>query len=385
MNVVKERLKAEAASLAQAAQSSLEKVKSSEQLANLKERAVAAARVAEEKATAAGLSNHLDTARSSFSNLLRAGDEARGESSDDTSHAEDERLVHGESPDGGNVTDKMRAGLSAFGSKLGEIGLAGKARLESTVESAKQASANVAHAGQLAREASAKSLDDARQAGANVAHKGADGFRTAAAASSSGMDRLKSVTADAKGRCGEAISAAAAVSGVGVPGVKKEKQCFELTYRQRLIGCAACLLAGTLLSIFSLGSIAALIVGNPGPFAFKYTLGNLLSLGAASFLVGPRTQARGMLAPQRRLASLMYVATLVGTLVSVFVLKKALLSLLFILLQFFALTWYMLSYIPYGHTAAKRIMRRLLRRGGFLGADAAGAHASSTISPAEGE
>ena len=68
-----------------------------------------------------------------------------------------------------------------------------------------------------------------------------------------------------------------------------------------------------------------------------------------------------------------------------FVLKMALLSLLFIVLQFFALTWYMLSYIPYGHTAAKRIMRRLLRRGGLLGADAAGAHASSTISPAEGE
>ena len=362
MNVVKERLKAEAASLAQAAQSSLEKVKSSEQLANLKERAVAAARVAEEKATAAGLSNHLGTARTSFSNLLRAGDEARGESSDDASHAEDERLVHGESgaADGSNMTDKVRAGLSAFGSKLGEMGLAGKARLESTVESAKQASVNVAHAGQLAREASAKSLDSARQAGANVAHKGADGLRTAAAASTSGMDRLKSATADAKGRCGEAISAAAAVSGVGVPGVKKEKQCFELTYRQRLVGCAACLLAGTLLSIFSLGSIAALIVGNPGPFAFKYTLGNLLSLGAASFLVGPRTQARGMLAPQRRLASLLYIATLVGTLVSVFVLKKALLSLLFILLQFFALTWYMLSYIPYGQQCLKRLLARFM-------------------------
>ena len=84
MNAVKERLKAEAAKAALAAQSSFDSVAQSDNLAKLKEKAAAAA----EKAAAAGLSGHLEQARSSFSNLsllMRAGDEAsqQGESSDD--------------------------------------------------------------------------------------------------------------------------------------------------------------------------------------------------------------------------------------------------------------------------------------------------------------
>ena len=42
----------------------------------------------------------------------------------------------------------------------------------------------------------------------------------------------------------------------------------------------------------------------------RYTLGNLLSLGATSFLVGPAQQCRDMMAPQRKMASLAYVVTL---------------------------------------------------------------------------
>ena len=190
---------------------------------------------------------------------------------------------------------------------------------------------------------------------------------------------MQTVTADAKGRAGDAISAAAAVSGVNMPAQKEDKYC-NLTYRQRLVGCASCLVLGTLLSIFSLGSIAQLLLGNPAPFAFKYSIGNLLSLGAASFLVGPRAQFRGMFAPSRRVASIVYLCTLAGTLVCVFVFKRALLSLLFVLLQAIALTWYMLSYIPYGQAAAKRIVRGLLRRGGLLKAE--GSHRASGVSPA---
>lgn len=57
------------------------------------------------------------------------------------------------------------------------------------------------------------------------------------------------------------------------------------------------------------------------PFAFKYTLGNLLALGSSSFLVGPAKQCRDMCAPERRSASLLYIASLIGTLISVFVIK----------------------------------------------------------------
>ena len=40
------------------------------------------------------------------------------------------------------------------------------------------------------------------------------------------------------------------------------------------------------------GHVHQLLLGNPMPFALKYTLGNLLSLGASSFLVGPARQVR---------------------------------------------------------------------------------------------
>ena len=111
------------------------------------------------------------------------------------------------------------------------------------------------------------------------------------------------------------------------------------------------MLAGLLLSLSSLLSFTQLMLGNPLPFAFKYTAGNLLSLGATGFLVGPARQARGMLAPSRRVASLVYGASLVSTLLSTLLLRRASLSLLFILLQMLALTWYTLSYVPYGQVS----------------------------------
>lgn len=391
MQAVKERLRSEAAKAAQVAQQAAEKVASSENVAKLKEKAAAAAKAAEEKASAAGLTNHLqlarEQARSSFSNLSSLLQrESENEASSDDNHNEEVGLVQREAST--DVSGRVRAvsglGASALqdwaasaGCKLGQLGAAGKARLDASVESAKSA-------GALAREASAAKLEAARQASANVASKGADGMRTAAAAGSSGMSKLASATAEAKGRAGEALSAAAMVSGVSVPGQKKEAQCCDLTYRQRLTGCIACMLIGTLLSLMSLGSLAQLVLGNPLPFAFKYTVGNLLSLGAASFLVGPRAQLRGMLAPQRRAASLIYVATLVGTLLTVLVIRRALLALVFIVLQFLALTWYMLSYIPYGQAAAKRIARRLLRRGGLLAGEETERqqHRASAVSPA---
>ena len=97
--------------------------------------------------------------------------------------------------------------------------------------------------------------------------------------------------------------------------------CPKLTRAQSLLGFAICFLFGGLLSLSALGSLPSLLLGNPAPFAFKYTFGNLLSLGSSSFLVGPSKQCRDMLQPERRTASLLYLCSLFGTLVSVFFLK----------------------------------------------------------------
>ena len=66
-----------------------------------------------------------------------------------------------------------------------------------------------------------------------------------------------------------------------------------------------------------------------------------------------------MFAPERRTASLVYLISLVLTLVSVFVLKWQLISFGLVIIQFAALTWYMLSYVPYGHQCLKRTIVRM--------------------------
>ena len=74
-----------------------------------------------------------------------------------------------------------------------------------------------------------------------------------------------------------------------------------------------------------------------------------------------------MFAPSRRAASLVYLASMAGTLFCVFVLRLGAVALLCILIQSGALAWYTLSYVPYGQAMAKRLLRRLLKRAGFSG------------------
>ena len=69
------------------------------------------------------------------------------------------------------------------------------------------------------------------------------------------------------------------------------------------------------------------------------------------------THARGS---RHTAAGEFFTATLFGTLVSTFVIKVQILSLLCVVAQFSALTWYMLSYIPYGQQCLKRLISRFL-------------------------
>ena len=132
--------------------------------------------------------------------------------------------------------------------------------------------------------------------------------------------------------------------------------CPELSYTQRLIGFTFCFLLGCLLSITSLGSFTGVILGNPVPFAFKYSLGNLLSLCSYCFLVGPSRQCAGMFAIERRFSTLLYLGSLAATLYTVFWLRSYLLTLACILVQAVAMVYYALSYLPYGQTMMRRAL-----------------------------
>ena len=122
------------------------------------------------------------------------------------------------------------------------------------------------------------------------------------------------------------------------------------------MGFCVCIGCGLLLSLTSLLSFGALLAGNPTPFAFKYTLGSLLSMSASSFLVGPAKQCEGMCAPVRRFASLLYVASLCATLFCIFRLHDRLLTSISMCLQLAAMVWYCLTYVPFGGVLLRRCL-----------------------------
>ena len=136
--------------------------------------------------------------------------------------------------------------------------------------------------------------------------------------------------------------------------------CPQLTFRQRLFGFALCFCVGVTLSVTSLFSFSQLLLGHPTPFAIKYSVGNALSLVSMCFLVGPRRQLRNMTSSTRWIAALIYVVAMALTFVSCFVFKAkggALIVLICIIVQFCAMAWYALSYIPFGRKLFKSCLR----------------------------
>lgn len=116
-----------------------------------------------------------------------------------------------------------------------------------------------------------------------------------------------------------------------------------LNRTQRLLGFGVCFSVGMLLSLAS-----QLFILRPVKLATTLTLGNMLSIGSMMFLMGPAKQCENMMDGKRRGATVAYLCSLVLTLLAAFLVKSRLLCLLCIAVQYSALLWYSLSYVPYG-------------------------------------
>ena len=73
--------------------------------------------------------------------------------------------------------------------------------------------------------------------------------------------------------------------------------------------------------------------------------------------MGPQRQVKNMLDPKRALVSVIFVASMAMTLVSAIVLNSKLLVIISTAVQFCALTWYVLSYIPYGRQMCMKCIK----------------------------
>ena len=134
--------------------------------------------------------------------------------------------------------------------------------------------------------------------------------------------------------------------------------CPKLTRGQQLLGWAVCFFFGALLSLSALGSLPSLLIGNPAPFAFKYTIGNTLSLCSYCFLVGPAKQCAGMFAAGRWLITVAYLGSFIATLVCVFYLKQWFLTLVALVAQMVAMVLCSLEHGSNHNTPPPLLLRK---------------------------
>uniref|UniRef100_A0A7S0YNV7 Vesicle transport protein n=1 Tax=Hemiselmis tepida TaxID=464990 RepID=A0A7S0YNV7_9CRYP len=134
------------------------------------------------------------------------------------------------------------------------------------------------------------------------------------------------------------------------------EEAMTMSYRNRLIAFVICLASGVFFTALSTLMLPMIVI-KPHKFAVSYSLGNLLMLGSTAFLVGPKKQIQNMCQGHRALASSSYVAAMVGTIYSALWLRVWIMVLACIGVQFAALVWYSLSYIPFGRQLAARFLK----------------------------
>ncbi|ESN94189.1 hypothetical protein HELRODRAFT_154240 [Helobdella robusta] len=126
-----------------------------------------------------------------------------------------------------------------------------------------------------------------------------------------------------------------------------------LSWSTRLKGFIICFSIGVLCSI--LGSCFLFLPGaGLTLFAILYTLGNVTALISTCFLMGPCNQLKRMFAPTRLIATIIVVISLALTLCAALWWKLSAVAILFCIIQFLAMTWYGLSYIPFARDAVMK-------------------------------
>lgn len=142
----------------------------------------------------------------------------------------------------------------------------------------------------------------------------------------------------------------------------------SLSWQERLGGCLACMTLGYILSLGSFFRFRDLLHGDPSSFVIYTTVGNIISLSGSCFLSGPKSQMQKMFHQSRKAATIWYLGSLAVTLVFALCFKdssfhpqgRAVVLLVLVAIQYVAVFWYCLSYIPFARQMGMRLMERLI-------------------------
>lgn len=127
------------------------------------------------------------------------------------------------------------------------------------------------------------------------------------------------------------------------------KSC-TLSYTTRLYGFGIFFGIGVILTVISAFMVPNIVTGNPERFAIPYAFGAVCSLSSTMFLMGTCSQLKSMFAKKRIIATIIYILSIVFTLVMALSVGIVGLVILAIIIQTAALFWYSISYIPYART-----------------------------------
>ncbi|CAI0430972.1 unnamed protein product [Linum tenue] len=124
-----------------------------------------------------------------------------------------------------------------------------------------------------------------------------------------------------------------------------------LSSKQRLYGFAICFVSGLSCTFLSM-----LFFFHPIKFGVTFTFDNLLALGSTAFLIGPKRQVTMMLDPVLIYVTALYLASIIIALFCAVYVHSKILTLFAVILEFGALFWYNLSYVPFARSMVSKIM-----------------------------
>ena len=123
----------------------------------------------------------------------------------------------------------------------------------------------------------------------------------------------------------------------------------KLTRKQRMYGFFYSMGIGL---VVSMAGVIAMGFHHITAFAICYSIGTVLSLAASCFLWGPWYQIKNMFKAKRWVCTIIMLASIALTLVAALVWDNVALCVVFATIQFCAVFWYGLSYIPYARKMA---------------------------------
>src|SRR5690349_18895306 len=95
----------------------------------------------------------------------------------------------------------------------------------------------------------------------------------------------------------------------------------KLSYTTRLYGFGIFFAIGCVLTVIGAFMVPNIVTGHPERFALPYALGAICSLASTFFLMGPVKQCKSMFESKRIVATIVYLLSIVFTLVMALVVK----------------------------------------------------------------